>query len=209
MRPWHGLRCASRGALLLAVVVAGLPALVAVQYRATAGSLDAAALQALAQSAAVRTLFGQPVALDDPGGFTVWRTGTPLGVAVAVWAVLAATRTTRGEEEAGRWALLLSGRLSPAAVLRRHLEVLGGICLALGAVAALALVAAGTSPSGAVLHGASLALLGGCCAALGLWPRSSPASARRRPGWRSACWARGCCSRRRPTASPRWHRCAC
>ena len=72
---------------------------------------DAGSLQALTENPAIRILFGTPVALDDPGGFTVWRTGTPMAVLVAVWAVLTAVRITRGEEEAGRWNLLLAGRV--------------------------------------------------------------------------------------------------
>ncbi|MGW4330042.1 hypothetical protein ACWEKR_29635 [Nocardia sp. NPDC004573] len=39
--------------------------------------MDSDALRALAENSAVRILFGAPLALDDPGGFTVWRTGTP------------------------------------------------------------------------------------------------------------------------------------
>ena len=96
-----------------------MSALVAATYRSTVGdSLDAASLAALAANPAIRTLFGEPVALDDPGGFTVWRTGTVVAVLVGVWALLAATRMTRGEEDAGRWDLLLAGRLPIAAVRR-------------------------------------------------------------------------------------------
>ena len=107
------VRQVRRGALVVLVVVAGVSALVAVQYRQVfADAFDAASLRALAENPAIRTLFGEPVALDDPGGFTVWRTGTFAAVLVGVWALLAATRITRGEEDAGRWDLLLAGRLS-------------------------------------------------------------------------------------------------
>ena len=96
----------------VALIAGGLPAFVAVEYRDTfAGAIGAASLAGLAENPAIRTLFGRPVALDDPGGFTVWRTGTVLAVLVGVWAALTATRLTRGEEEAGRWDLLLAGRL--------------------------------------------------------------------------------------------------
>ena len=48
-----------RGALLVAVLSAGMSALVAVQYRATvAGTLDVASLAALAANPAISTLFG-------------------------------------------------------------------------------------------------------------------------------------------------------
>ncbi len=54
-----------------------MSAIVAVQYRTTfQGSIDQSGLRALAENPAIRILFGPPVALDDAGGFTVWRTGT-------------------------------------------------------------------------------------------------------------------------------------
>ncbi|MGW0433597.1 hypothetical protein ACWDV4_13800 [Micromonospora sp. NPDC003197] len=129
-----------RGALVVAGLAAGMSALVVTTYESTVGdALDAAALAALAENPAIRTLFGPPVALDDPGGFTVWRTGTVLAVLAAVWALLTATRTTRGEEEAGRWDLLLAGRLSTPMVVVRHLLVLVVALLTVGAATAAAL----------------------------------------------------------------------
>ncbi|HVL84800.1 MAG TPA: polyketide antibiotic transporter [Pseudonocardia sp.] len=162
------LRQVRRGALIVLLVAAGMSALVAVQYRTTfAGALDGAALQALAANPAIRTLFGTPVALDDPGGFTVWRTGTPVTVVVGAWALLAATRITRGEEDAGRWGVLLAGRIRLPELVARHLAVLIGAVLVIGAGTAAALVVAGTAVSGALLHGAGVALVGAGFAALG------------------------------------------
>jgi len=66
-----------RSALIVLVVVAGLSELVVMQLRQTfAQAFDPASLRALAEHPAILTLFGTPVALDEPGGFTVWRTGT-------------------------------------------------------------------------------------------------------------------------------------
>lgn len=80
------LRQTRRGALIVTALAAGMSALVVLTYRNTVGdSLDAAALAALAENPGIRTLFGEPVALDDPGGFAVWRTDTVLAVLVAVW----------------------------------------------------------------------------------------------------------------------------
>ena len=61
------------------------------------------------------------MALDDAGGFTVWRTGLPVLVLASVWILLAATRITRGEEDAGRLDLLLAGRLRMVDVIARCL----------------------------------------------------------------------------------------
>jgi ABC-2 type transport system permease protein len=157
------------GAALVVVVTAGMSALVAVTFQTTfAGALDGPALQALAANPAIRTLFGPPVALDDPGGFTVWRTGTPVAVLVGAWALLAGTRITRGEEEAGRWDLLLAGRSRTVDLVARSLGVLSGAIVLVGAGVAAALVGSGTEVAGSVLHAAGIAGVGLTFAALGV-----------------------------------------
>lgn len=82
-------------------------------------------------------------------------------------ALLTATRVTRGEEDAGRWDLLLVGRVRSADLVLRSLTVLAGAVVVVGAGVAAALVVAGTAATGAVLHGAGLAGLGLIFAALG------------------------------------------
>ncbi|MFC3453776.1 polyketide antibiotic transporter [Amycolatopsis speibonae] len=153
----HVARRIRRGALLVGLAAAGMSAVVAGQYQATfAGELNGTAIRALAENPAIRILFGPPVALDDPGGFTVWRTGTPIQLLTGVWALLTATRLTRGEEDAGRADLLLAGRLRAADPLKRVLAVLTAAAVAIAAAVALALLVAGTQPLGAVIHAAGL-----------------------------------------------------
>ena len=147
-----------RGAVIVTALCAGMSALVVSMYHSQA--LDPAALEALARNPAIRTLFGEPVALDDPGGFTVWRTGVILAVLLAVWSSLAATRITRGEEDAGRWHLLLSGRTTLPDAVRGHLGVLAVVPLVAGTATAVAMTAAGAGVSGSMLHGAGLAGVG-------------------------------------------------
>lgn len=150
-----------RGALIVTTLSAGMSAVVVATYRNTVGdSLDAAALAALAENPGIRTMFGEPVALEDPGGFAVWRTGTVLAVLVSVWGILAATRVTRGEEDTGRWDLLLAGRLPFAAVVLRCTAVLAASAVAFGSAVTLALISAGATPAGAAVHGAGLTLVG-------------------------------------------------
>ena len=151
------IRQVRRGAVIVAVVCAGMSAIVAVQYQTTfQGSIDQSGLRALVENPAIRILFGPPVALDDAGGFTVWRTGTPLLVLAGVWILLSATRITRGEEEAGRWDLLLAGGLRTADLVLRCLGALAGSALLISAAIGSGLVAAGTDATGAFVHAAGV-----------------------------------------------------
>ena len=148
-----------RGALIVGAICGGMSAVVVVQYKTTfKGSLDQSGLQALAENPSIRILFGPPVALDDAGGFTVWRTGTPVLILASVWILLAATRITRGEEEAGRIDLLLAGRLRMAGVVLRSMAGIAGASLVISAAVGAGLVATGTNPAGA--GGYAAAVLG-------------------------------------------------
>jgi ABC-2 type transport system permease protein len=162
------VRQARRGAAVVAAVGGGLTALVVVQYRGLDGALGTESLAALAENPAIRTLFGPPVALDDPGGFTVWRTGTGLAVLVGLWAALTATRLTRGEEEAGRWDLLLAGRVRLRSLVARILVVVFAASVVMGAATGLGLVLAGAAVPGTVLFAAALAGTGMVGASLGV-----------------------------------------
>jgi ABC-2 type transport system permease protein len=155
------VRQVRRGAALVVALAAGMSALVAATYADTVGSsARAESLATLAGNPAIRTLFGEPTDLADPGGFTVWRTGIFLAVLIGAWSLLVTTRVTRGEEDAGRLDLLLAGVLSSRRLLRRQLAVLLVAGVAAGSAVSLALLAAGTDPAGAVIHGVGLALIG-------------------------------------------------
>lgn len=140
------------GALRIALISGGMSALAASLYKPISDLLDQSGVRALTENPAIRILSGPPVALDDPGGFTVWRTGPGLSVLAALWILLAATRITRGEEDSGRWDLLLGGRLRIADVVVRCLAALAGSATLIGVAVAAALLAAGTAPTGAVIH---------------------------------------------------------
>ena len=147
------LRC---GAVVVALICGGMSALVASQYQMIGGLLDESGMRALAENPAVRILSGPPVALDDPGGFTVWRIGTPVSVLASGWIMLAATRITRGEEDGGRWDLLLAGRLRMADLVVRCLAALVGSATLIGVAVAAGLLAAHTELTGAVIHAAGI-----------------------------------------------------
>ena len=122
------MRLIRRGALIVIGLAAGMSALVVATYAGVmADPAAAGSLQALAGNPAIRTLLGEPVALDNAGGFTVWRVGTFVAVGLGMWAILATTRITRGEEDAGRWDVLLAGRVTlRAAVARPVMVVMSG-----------------------------------------------------------------------------------
>ena len=147
------LRC---GAVVVAVICGGMSALVASQYQKIGGLLDESGMRALAENPAVRILSGPPVAIDDPGGFTVWRTGTPVSLLASGWILLATTRITRGEEDGGRWDLLLAGRLRMADVVVRCLAALVGSATLIGVAVAAGLLAARTELTGALIHAAGI-----------------------------------------------------
>ena len=158
---WLAIRQIRRGGLFVAGLSAGMTALVAATYaQVMVDPAAAGSLRALAGNPAIRTLFGAPVGLDTVGGFTVWRVGTVIAILLGVWSVLATTRITRGEEDAGRWDLLLSGRLRPEAVLLRHLAPVMAVAAATAAAVTGVLLLSGTAPAGALLHGAGIGLLG-------------------------------------------------
>jgi ABC-2 type transport system permease protein len=54
-------------------------------------------------------LLGPVSAVGTVGGYTVYKGFVFLTTIGAIWAILAATRLLRGEEEAGRWQLVLAG----------------------------------------------------------------------------------------------------
>ena len=66
-------------------------------------------------------------AIDTVGGYTVYKGFVFLTTIGAIWAVLAATRLLRGEEDAGRWQLVLAGSTRGVAAPRpRRSRALGG-----------------------------------------------------------------------------------
>lgn len=140
------------GAVLVALVCGVMSASVAIQYQPIGALLSQSDLRVLAQNPAIRILSGPPVALDNPGGFTVWRTGIPVTVLASGWILLAAIRITRGEEDSRRWDLLLAGRLRMADVVVRCLAALVGSATLIGVAVATGLLAARTEPAGAVLY---------------------------------------------------------
>jgi ABC-2 type transport system permease protein len=64
----------------------------------------------LGANAGLAALLGQARQIDTVAGFTAWRCMGVLSMVGAIWGLLAGTRLLRGEEDAGRWELLLAGQ---------------------------------------------------------------------------------------------------
>ena len=87
---------------------------------------------ALMRNPVVR-LFAEPVDVLSPGGYATWRLSLLLPM-LAVWALLAFSRATRGEEESGAFDLLLSVTGSRVRVVLNKLGALGAALAIIGVV---------------------------------------------------------------------------
>ena len=162
------LRLIARGGIILVAVIAGLTAVVVLQYAVTfASPEDVRGLEVLTGNPAIRVLFGVPRALDQAGGFTVWRTGTFTAVAAAAWSLATATRLTRGQEDTGRAWLTLVGPLRLRSALLAHLLLAAAVLVVFGVALGLAMVASGAGGSGAATYATGTALTGMLFAAVG------------------------------------------
>ena len=93
--------------LIFGVVVASSAVSYASLYKTTA-QRDALE-SAYGSNTAMAALFGTTHGLQTVAGFTVYKVGMTLSVLGAVWGLLTGTRLLRGEEDQGRWELLLAG----------------------------------------------------------------------------------------------------
>jgi ABC-2 type transport system permease protein len=87
---------------------------------------------ALMRNPVVR-LFAEPVDVLSPGGYATWRLSLLLPM-LAVWALLAFSRATRGEEETGAFDVLLSVSGSRVRVVLSKLGALGAALAIIGVV---------------------------------------------------------------------------
>jgi ABC-2 type transport system permease protein len=122
-----------------------------------------AELLALVQNPAFR-LFGEPVDVLHAGGYATWRLSLVFPL-VGVWALLAASRTLRGEEERRSLDALLSVPRSRLRVATEKLAAIGTALLLIGMLIGLLAFAGGKgtgvelSMNEALLFGLNIALL--------------------------------------------------
>jgi polyether ionophore transport system permease protein len=90
---------------------------------------------ALTRNPVVR-LFAEPVDVLSPGGYATWRLSMLLPM-LAIWALLAVSRATRGEEESGAFDLLLSVSGSRLRVIVEKLAAITTALVLAGALLAV------------------------------------------------------------------------
>ena len=100
-------------------------------------------------------LFGPLRHLDTVAGYTVYKTGMSVIILGAIWGLLLATRVLRGDEDAGRWELFLSGRTTRGRAAAQAAIGLGVGLVALWAVTFVLTAATGASSDVNVGAGAS------------------------------------------------------
>ena len=144
----HVARQVRRGALVWGIVFGGTVASSALAFASAYPTPAArrALVASLGSNLGVQALLGPARHIDTAAGFTAWRCLVLLCVVGGVWALLASTRALRGEEDAGRWELLLAGRTTRRRASASALAGLGAGLVLLWAITAVLTVATGRSP---------------------------------------------------------------
>lgn len=117
-----------------------------------------AVIHSLGSNIGLQVIFGSNKHLvNTVGSYATWRVLGALAIMGSIWALLISTRALRGEEEQGRWELLISG---PVSQRRATLYTLGGLYAGLlltGVITALILTLSGQSQGVNLSAGASTA----------------------------------------------------
>jgi ABC-2 type transport system permease protein len=151
-------RKAIRSGVVWGYVFGALIASSAVSYTRiykTQAARDALAA-AYGANKATSALFGPAPGLQTVAGFTAFKIGMTLILLGAVWGLLTSTRLLRGEEDDGRWELLLAGQTTRRRAAAQALAGLGVGAGLLWALTAILTVGVGLDPSVNIAAGPAL-----------------------------------------------------
>jgi ABC-2 type transport system permease protein len=151
-------RKAVRSGVVWGYVFGALIASSAVSYTRiykTQAARDALAA-AYGANKATSALFGPAPQLQTVAGFTAFKIGMTLILLGAVWGLLTSTRLLRGEEDDGRWELLLAGQTTRRRAAAQALAGLGVGAGLLWALTAILTVGVGLDPSVKIAAGPAL-----------------------------------------------------
>lgn len=149
---------AARPGVLWGLVFGAIVAATMSQYRSLfpTASSRAGLVAAVEGNAAFEALFGTIHRMDTVAGYTAYKTMYTLIIVGAIWGLLIATRVLRGEEDAGRWELFLSGQTTRGGAA---LQAAIGLAAGLGALwLPTAVLAAATGAGSEVDIGVGAAL---------------------------------------------------
>ena len=151
-------RKAVRSGVVWGYVFGALIASSAVSYTRiyqTKAARDALAA-AYGANKATSALFGPAPQLQTVAGFTAFKISMTLMLLGAVWGLLTSTRLLRGEEDGGRWEVLLAGQTSRRRAAAQALAGLGAGVGVLWALTAILTVVVGLDPSVKIAAGPAL-----------------------------------------------------
>lgn len=120
------MRSAAMWAVIFGIIVTAKSIGYASAYPTLASRLKVAA--SFAANPGVVALLGIPHHIEIVASGAAWNTVGAITLIGSIWAFLLATKTFRGEEDAGRWELLLSGQTTAA---RGAANTLGGLAASL------------------------------------------------------------------------------
>jgi len=107
-------------------------------------------------SKAMSALFGPAPRLQTVSGFTAFKISMTLMILGAVWGLFTSTRLLRGEEDSGRWDLLLCGQTTRRGATAQTITGLGAGLVTLWTVTAIITVLSGHESSVGIGAGPSL-----------------------------------------------------
>jgi len=120
-------------------------------------------------NAGFEAVFGPIRRIDTVAGYTSYKVGMFSIILAAIWGLLIATRLLRGEEDAGRWELYLSGQTTRGGAAMQAAIGLGAGIVALWVPTAVLAAATGASTKIAIGFGASLFLAAAIVAAAAMF----------------------------------------
>ncbi len=142
-------------------------------------------VQGLAENAALGLFYGNRHAdILSPGGYMEYRILPAIALIGAVWGLLFITKMLRGQEENGRWELLLTGQTAAPRATARTLRGAAGGLLIIYALTVFILLAVGHSPKFSLPAGScllyGLVVIAGAALAMAIGAVTSQLAATRR-----------------------------
>lgn len=159
----HVVRTTHRGALIWGAVF-GLFVIATVTAYVTGFPTQQERQQLATSIRSFFILLGPAQRAETVAGFTTWRVMLAVTVMGAIWAMLTSTSRLRGDEDSGRWELLLAAPLSKREATVQVLLGLGAVLLLQFAVCAVFTMLAGQVRGARFALGGSLLLAAGLCA---------------------------------------------